>query len=56
MFCGSLDARQYGLARFHGNSVRALRACAMLVEELGLYAFELSNSGSALLGAYLQNE
>jgi glutaminase len=37
----------------HGNSVRALRACAMLAEELGLHAFELSNPGSSLLAAYL---
>ena len=56
MFCGSLDARQCGLARLHVNSVRALRACAMLVEELGLYAFELSNPGSSLLAAYLNDE
>lgn len=39
-----------------GNSVRALRACAMLAEELGLHAFELSNPGSSLLAAYLKND
>jgi glutaminase len=51
--------RQIGIGLYsprldqHGNSVRAIRACEALVEELGLHAFEFSNAGSSMLGVYL---
>jgi glutaminase len=51
--------RQIGIGLYsprldpHGNSVRAIRACEELAEELGLHAFEFSNAGSSLLGVYL---
>jgi glutaminase len=51
--------RQIGIGLYsprldpHGNSVRAIRACEQLAEELGLHAFEFSNAGSSLLGVYL---
>jgi len=51
--------RQIGMGLYsprldqHGNSVRAIKACVQLAEELGLHAFEFSNAGSSLLGVYL---
>ena len=37
----------------HGNSVRGIKACVQLAEELGLHSFEFSNTGSSLLSVYL---
>lgn len=51
--------RQVGIGLYsprldeRGNSVRAIRACVQLAEELGLHAFEFSNTGSSMLGVYL---
>lgn len=51
--------RQIGIGLYsprldpHGNSVRAIRACEELAEELGLHAFEFSNAGSSILSVYL---
>lgn len=51
--------RQIGIGLYsprldeYGNSVRAIGACRDLAEELGLHAFEFTNSGSSLLGTYL---
>ncbi len=54
--------RQLGIATYspkldaRGNSVRGIRACTALAEELGLHAFELANMGSSLLDIYLRND
>ena len=54
--------RQIGIATFsprldeRGNSVRGIKACVQLAEELGLHAFEFSNAGSAMLDVYLKDE
>lgn len=51
--------RQAGIGIFsprldsHGNSVRATAACAELAEELGLHAFDSTNTGSRIFGLYL---
>ena len=51
--------RQIGIGMYsprldeHGNSVRGILACVQLAEELGLHAFEFSNTGSSLLSVYL---
>jgi glutaminase len=51
--------RQIGMGLYsprldqHGNSVRGIKSCVQLAEELGLHAFEFSNAGSSLLGVYL---
>jgi len=52
--------RQIGIGLYspplddHGNSVRAIKSCIRLTEELGLHAFEFSNQGSSLLSVYLR--
>jgi glutaminase len=49
--------RQLGIGSFsprldaHGNPLRGLRACEILSEDLGLHAFDATNSGSRLLDA-----
>lgn len=51
--------RQLGIASHsprldeRGNSVRGIAACVQLAEQLGLHAFEFSNTGSAMLNVYL---
>lgn len=51
--------RQIGIGLYsprldeHGNSVRGIKACVQLAEELGLHSFEFSNTGSSLLSVYL---
>jgi len=51
--------RQMGMGLFsppldqRGNSVRSIKACIDLAEELGLHAFEFTNAGSSVLNAYL---
>jgi glutaminase len=51
--------RQLGIGLYsprldeHGNSVRAVKACVQLAEELGLHAFEFSNTGSSMLDIYM---
>lgn len=51
--------RQVGIGLYsprldeRGNSVRAIKACVQLAEELGLHAFEFSNAGSSMLSVYL---
>jgi glutaminase len=51
--------RQVGIGVFSprldeiGNSVRAIGACIDLANELGLHAFEFTNTGSNLLEIYL---
>ncbi len=51
--------RQMGIGMFsppldeRGNSVRSIKACIDLAEELGLHAFEFTNAGSSVLNAYL---
>ena len=53
--------RQIGIGLYsprldkYGNSVRAIAACRDLAEELGLHAFEFTNSGSSMLSMYLQD-
>jgi glutaminase len=51
--------RQIGIGLYaprldaHGNSVRGIKACVQLAEELGLHSFEFSNTGSSMLSVYL---
>lgn len=51
--------RQLGIGLFsppldeRGNSVRSIKACIDLAEEVGLHAFEFCNAGSSILDAYL---
>jgi glutaminase len=51
--------RQLGIGTFSprvdavGNSVRGLKACVGLAEELGLHAFDCMNAGSAIVGSML---
>jgi glutaminase len=52
--------RQIGIGLYsprldkYGNSVRAIAACRDLAEELGLHAFEFTNSGSSMLSPYIE--
>jgi glutaminase len=51
--------RQLGIGTFSprvdavGNSIRGLRACVVLAEELGLHAFDCMNAGSSMVGSML---
>ena len=51
--------RQVGIGLYsprldeRGNSVRGIKACVQLAEELGLHTFEFSNAGSSMLSVYL---
>ena len=53
--------RQLGIGTFSprvdavGNSVRGLKACVGLAEELGLHAFDCMNAGSAIVGSMLSS-
>jgi glutaminase len=51
--------RQLGIGTFsprldaYGNSIRGLKTCVGLAEELGLHAFDCMNAGSTIVGSML---
>jgi glutaminase len=52
--------RQIGIGAYsprldaNGNSVRGIKAFEVLAEELGLHAFDCTNTGSSIVGQYLR--